>query len=93
MVSENEKRKKEQFREPSPDLTLAEAKRNFQLACAAYEPLEAVKRHPFIAPAFAMLAGYIFVKLIKPVSGIAILPFALQTAQLGLKFLQNYHKK
>lgn len=76
-----------------PELSLAEAKRNFIKACSVYEPLGVVKRHPFTAPLCAMLAGYAFTRLMKPVAGLATLPLAMQAAQLATKFILALRKK
>lgn len=77
----------------SPELSLAQAKKNFRLACATYEPLGVVRRHPFAAPFCALAAGFIFVRMLKPVAGIAVLPMALQAAQIAAKFILGLRKQ
>lgn len=75
------------------ELRLEEAKIRLRNACNAYQPLGSVRKHPVLAPVCAFFAGFGLMRIVKPVAGMALLPFALQIAQLGTKIFLNYSKK
>lgn len=75
------------------ELRVQEAKIRLRNACNAYEPFVSVRQHPVLAPVCAFLAGFGLMRIVKPVAGMALLPFAMQIAQLGAKVFLNYSKK
>ena len=74
-------------------MTVAEARRNFRIACEVYEPRGTVRKHPLASPFVAMLAGFALVRIMKPaVARMAAVPVALQAAQLAIKLITALRK-
>ena len=76
-----------------PELSAREARARFLQTCLAYQPLGVVRRKPLLMTSGAFLAGFGLMRLFRPAASLALLPAALQLAQLTAKVIMGFQKK